>query len=442
MGFKSNRKSIERIREILRKEKTRGKAKKEIKNVKMKKISFGILIILILISGIYMFITLRKIESKNWITYRGNFTRSGESILRLRPPLKKFLEYEVDGFIISEPLLIDNIVVFCAKGKITAFDYINKKKKWEYYGIGYDKNKKYILDELKLNGTGLGGSILRSLLGLSAEIITYPSYSQSKIFFLYDDKLTCIDFDSGKHLWDFKIKTSPFEFSSPLLLDGIVYFGTENNMFCALNINNGKILWQFKTDDKIVWSPSLHRNNKILFVTESGNLYAVEKESKQLLWLFRIGSFPMSPPVVINDRVIITSKKKLYVLDIKKGTKLWEFSTKKDNFFNVSASKNKVFLKVANEDKIKSIYVFNLESGQLIKKFKYELSFFSDICISDNIMYLGTIKGRLIAIDINTLRPIWSFNIGEEITTGPIIGGKKILCIATTHKLHFFKGEK
>jgi len=48
-----------------------------------------------------------------------------------------------------------------------------------------------------------------------------------------------------------KVKTNASIFASPLEKNGIVYFGSLDSVFRAIDVKNGKEVWQFKAEHEI-----------------------------------------------------------------------------------------------------------------------------------------------------------------------------------------------
>ena len=82
-----------------------------------------------------------------------------------------------------------------------------------------------------------------------------PAIVNGKLYVGSDDKLLhCVDIKKGQKLWTFP--TEEEIESSPLVLDGIVYFGSTDAGLYAVNAETGKQVWVSKTGDKILGAPN------------------------------------------------------------------------------------------------------------------------------------------------------------------------------------------
>ena len=123
----------------------------------------------------------------------------------------------------------------------------------------------------------------------------------------------------------------------------VVVVGSENSNLYAFDATNGDPLsWSPFTgaSDKI-WSTPVINDGNIYFGSHDGSVYAVSLQSGEQLWKFNIGSAVVAKPLIVDDMLIVGSfDKKLYAIDIRRNTrgsdrKLWEFEGR--NWFWASA---------------------------------------------------------------------------------------------------------
>ena len=86
-----------------------------------------------------------------------------------------------------------------------------------------------------------------------------------------------------KLLWSLATGTSTK--SSPVISDGIIFFGNEKGILFALT-SDGKIKWKFEGQSTIE-APPLISGNKVIFGSSDGVLRAVDKTSGRLLWSYK-----------------------------------------------------------------------------------------------------------------------------------------------------------
>jgi eukaryotic-like serine/threonine-protein kinase len=167
-----------------------------------------------------------------------------------------------------------------------------------------------------------------------------------------DGNFYAIDAASGAVKWKFASKA--WEVSSPAVASGVVYFLSYDGNFYALDAASGQVKWKFKTDgerhyagthlhylqpasekmpdpwDFYLSSPSVW-NGAVYFGSSDGNVYALDAYSGALKWKFKTGDVVHSSPAIADGAVYIGSwDTYLYALDAASGAEKWRFKTGDD----------------------------------------------------------------------------------------------------------------
>ena len=105
-----------------------------------------------------------------------------------------------------------------------------------------------------------------------------------------------------------------------------IYFGDlEGNLF-AVDAASGNQAWSIQPDGPVVGSPLVMADN-IVFVTESGSVYAVDSEGK-IVWQRDVGGQIYTDPVAGTDQILVAplqAEFSLAVLDTN-GNQVWTFT--------------------------------------------------------------------------------------------------------------------
>jgi len=80
-----------------------------------------------------------------------------------------------------------------------------------------------------------------------------------------------------------KFKTEDKVISSPVLADGVVYVGSLDGNFYALNAKDGSEKWRFATKGRIFSSPTVY-DGIVYFGSLDGHLYALDAKDGSLKW--------------------------------------------------------------------------------------------------------------------------------------------------------------
>ena len=116
-------------------------------------------------------------------------------------------------------------------------------------------------------------------------------------------------------------------FSSPAVVDGVVYIGSNDTNVYALNAATGTEQWRFATGGFVIPSPAVV--DGVVYVGSwDNNLYALDAATGTERWRFATGDDVYSSPAVVDGVVYVGSDDtNLYALDAATGTEWWRFAT-------------------------------------------------------------------------------------------------------------------
>jgi len=130
---------------------------------------------------------------------------------------------------------------------------------------------------------------------------------------------------TGKH--QAVVKAENWVWSTPSLDGDTLYFGDVDGNFYSYNISSGSQNWKsIKPDGSITASP-LVRGDHILVASESGSVFAVDRDGK-VLWNEAIGGKIYTSPVAAGDLIIVAPLETdfyLVALD-SNGRQVWTFT--------------------------------------------------------------------------------------------------------------------
>ncbi|NDJ52448.1 MAG: PQQ-binding-like beta-propeller repeat protein [Chloroflexi bacterium] len=118
-----------------------------------------------------------------------------------------------------------------------------------------------------------------------------------------DRHLYAVDAESGEMLWRFPEGDEDIGAMAitPLVLDGVVYFGTFFNELYALDLETQEVLWTYEATNW-VWAQPIYdaENDLIISGDLDGQVFALERDSGELVWNFEIlaGQVVESPVLV------------------------------------------------------------------------------------------------------------------------------------------------
>ena len=236
--------------------------------------------------------------------------------------------------------------------------------------------------------------------------------------------------------WEFKTRGSVF--ASPLIYEDVVYVGSLDSSFYALNAESGKEVWHFKSSNQIRSSATIN-NNTILF--ESGNtLYALNLNGK-LIWTFDLfkdsiqneidpWDFHHSSPVIFNNTVYIgTEDGLLYGINIENGKQVFRCQTNNKEVIRTTPaiSENVIYF----GDWSGVLYAYNLNNGKQLWEYDTKKdavygwvnAIQSSPLVHNNSIYFAGRSSRLYSLNKKTGQKNW---INKSPTDQWLIGGLQI----------------
>ncbi len=258
------------------------------------------------------------------------------------------------------------------------------------------------------------------------------------------------DFDTVQ--W--KFKTDGKVFSSPVVVDGVVYVGSEDGNIYALGATGGQLKWKLHTGGAVSSSPAFY-NGKIFCCSYDGYCYAINAANGEVAWKFKTGGekkvgayglwtmkpdslymedlydFFLSSPVVDagqKSAVVYfgSSDGYLYAVNADSGTLKWKFKTNGIIHTNPAIKNGTVY--IGSWDTW--LYAIDAQTGKEKWKFKTqdqpEVHLLEGIqaspAVSDSFVYIGARDGYFYAISANTGKLAWKFGCDNSwvLTTAAI----------------------
>jgi len=187
----------------------------------------------------------------------------------------------------------------------------------------------------------------------NGQVISSPAASGGVVFFgSTDENFYAVDQESGKLKWKFGVKSRIT--SSPAVASGLVYFGAYDGNFYALKAASGELNWKFQTGGEHRYSAThLHGstpaaetmpdpfdfylsspavwNGGVFFGSGDGNIYALDSASGALKWKFKTGDVVHASPAIADGTLFLGSwDSYFYALDAATGKEKWRFKTGED----------------------------------------------------------------------------------------------------------------
>jgi len=188
-------------------------------------------------------------------------------------------------------------------------------------------------------GTGQSGPLNLTLwwkFTTGGGVVSSPSVVDGKVYVGSEDKnVYCLDARSGRLLWNF---TTGFRIkSSPAVVDGRVYVGPDDGSVYCLDAKNGSLIWNeyaggyipahFDAVARLCSSPTVIED-KVYVGSLDTYVYCFDAGSGNVVWTRKTGGYITSSPAVVDGAIYITSQEPasgaLYKLDANSGGVIWK----------------------------------------------------------------------------------------------------------------------
>jgi outer membrane protein assembly factor BamB len=229
----------------------------------------------------------------------------------------------------SSPLVVDGLaIVGSGDGNVYAFDAESGSERWRTPTKGRVRSSPAAVDGVVYVGSADGflyaidsetGELLwryetEGASFSSAEegfdrktIQSSPAVADGIVYFgSRDGKFYAVDASSGQLRWRYD-NTTPWVVSSPAIYDGSVFVGSSDGLFVhALDALSGEEVWRHATGDRVFSSPGVSGSSLYVGV-HSGRLLALDVAAGSTLWELRFGGAVMSSPVVSDGHIYVGS---------------------------------------------------------------------------------------------------------------------------------------
>ncbi|MEL6439662.1 MAG: PQQ-binding-like beta-propeller repeat protein [Cyanobacteria bacterium J06621_8] len=234
-------------------------------------------------------------------------------------------------------------------------------------------------------------------------------------------KLLSLDASSGSLNWEAEIEKSislsPLK-SSVIIVDKILYVGSNNGYLCSFDADTGEELDKIKViDNRAVNTPVYANDQKTICVeTSDGSVHAVDLNTQEVRWRYFDGDptlnfygFP-----VVNNGIVYSGggSTNFAALDLESGDKIWNFKPKSVQAFTSPAVADGIVC-FANYNGM--IWGANCNDGQILWSYKtittlknVAFGWLSTPVISEQKVFLGG-RGYLRSLELQTGKEIWKY---------------------------------
>jgi outer membrane protein assembly factor BamB/serine/threonine protein kinase len=245
-----------------------------------------------------------------------------------------------------------------------------------------------------------------------------------------DNKVYAIDASTGQQKWTFP--TGNAVWSSPMVVDGVLYIGSDDHKVYAIDASTGQQKWAFPTGDGVPSSPTVV--NGVLYVgSRDGKVYAIDAGTGQQKWTFSTGNAVWSSPTVVNEVLYVGSDDhNVYAIDAGTGQQKWTFSTGNGAPSSPAVVNGVLYIGSSNGN----VYAVDASTGQRKWAFATGDSVPSSPRVVNEVLYVGSSDYKVYAIDAGTGQRKWAFTTGGAVRSSPTVTNGVLYVGSDDHKVY------
>ena len=247
--------------------------------------------------------------------------------------------------------------------------------------------------------------------------------------------------DKLELLWTFKTQ-GPVK-SSPAIVNGRVFIGSNDSNVYAINLGNGQRVWAFPAGESIESSP-LVLNGRVFVGAMDGQLHAIDAASGKGLWKYQTENKIIGGPSWVASTnkaaapwILVGSYDyKLHCVDSETGRPVWAYES--GNYINSTPA-------VANGQTVFGgcdalVHVISLSDGKKLKEVEVGAPIIGSGAFEKGRVYLGHYENEFVCVDVNTTNRVWTYkdrpfpyHSSPAVTSDLVLFGghdRKLHCVA------------
>lgn len=276
--------------------------------------------------------------------------------------------FRTGGGVASSPVLVDNILYFGSKdGNFYAVDRNRHSEVWRF-----------------MTGN---------------PILCQAAVQADTIFFSSNEVYYARGIATGEERWSYDLMAKPiitrrrdqwdYHDSSPVIDQGVVYFGSATGKIIGFDTITGELVWEHETDGNMaVRSTPLIKDGVICYGDWSGGFQAVDLKTKEVLWQNKYSSGFQSSFAVKGDILIIGGRDTMvHALKLTTGEELWSYRDPDGSWITGDPVIYGDIVYFPTSD-AKKVYAINIYDGTIVSTYPVYKNSFSRAVIDKGLLYV------------------------------------------------------
>jgi outer membrane protein assembly factor BamB len=347
--------------------------------------------------------------------YRGDAQRTGaynQPAIRENPRLR--WSVPIPTIVHESPVFADGVLYFGgADSKIHAYDAVTGAQLW----ASKSKPSSSAFSPVAVaNGVvyvGIEGNRLWALDASTGDrlwkfkaknvVWTAPLIVNGTVYFGNADGLFyAVDITTQEQRW--RINTGRRSLWPAGYDNGTIFLAAENTLY-ALNSENGQEKWKLEKASAQWWNGPAISAGVVFAGSGDGNFYAIDSQTGAVLWSAPGEGDVWSAAAVADGTVFAGNKDEyFYAFNAQTGERLWRFKAEDWVVADPIVSDGVVYFGVGNHEfpareGPRHLYSLDAQTGQQLWSYEADGRLLAGVAVGGGAVYFGSVTGKLYAIE-------------------------------------------
>ena len=249
-----------------------------------------------------------------------------------------------------------------------------------------------------------------------------------------DDRVYALNASTGALVWNYT--TGGSVYSSPAVVGGIVYVGSLDDRVYALNASTGVYIWSYKTSNLAVASSPAIAGDIAYVGSTDAKVYALNAATGAYLWNYTTsGSVYYSSPAVADGEVYVGSyDDRVYALNSSTGVLVWNYTT--GGYVDCSPAVTGGIVFVGSYDD--RVYALNASTGVLLWSYMTGNAVASSPALAGGLVFVGSYDDKVYGLNASTGAYVWSYTTGGYVDSSPAVADGVVFVGSKDGKVYAF----
>jgi outer membrane protein assembly factor BamB len=276
-----------------------------------------------------------------------------------------------------------------------------------------------------------GKNVLR--LKFDNNDVSAPAARENIVFFgSARGSVYAYDVRTKQAKWKFEDKDHSFSVAAPTLDGDLLYFYAHDRGLYAFVTGTGDVKWLYKSK-KFVYPPAV-ASDRVILMTETGRLIAVDRETGVERWDVEVGRNTRSPSVLGDQIFLVYDGGEIRSYSAADGTLKWKSKDVPRSATAVALHNGLVYYGARERD----VIALDATTGAEKLRFKTSRPCYSPVIV-EPLVYIRCEDNKLYALSTTTLTQVWELENGKKVPPQVVFADGVMYSLGTDGYLHAMK---